>query len=170
MRLLIKIFLLLVTIAAHGQTERISKILDEIGSKEDLSGVVLVGQGGQIIYQEAFGVANQSFSIPNNLDTKFLIGSLTKQFTAILVMQQVEAGQIDLDAPLTKYLPNFRKETGDKITIRQLLTHTHGIPNAEQMDRYKPMTKEEFIKKYCEANLEFSPGTQFKYSDIVGYY
>jgi CubicO group peptidase (beta-lactamase class C family) len=170
MRLLTKIFLLLATITAYGQTERISKILDEVDSKEHLSGVVLVGQGGQIIYQKAYGTANQSFGIPNNLDTKFLLGSLTKQFTAMLVMQQVETGQINLDAQLTKYLPEFRKETGDKITIRHLLTHTHGIPNADQTDRYKPMTKEEFIKKYCETNLEFSPGSQFKYSDIVGYY
>lgn len=170
MRLLIKIFLLLATITANGQTERISKILDEIDSKDYLSGVVLVGQGGQVIYQKAYGTANQSFSIANNLDTKFLLGSLTKQFTAVLVMQQVETGQLNLDAPLTKYLSDFRKETGNKITIRHLLTHTHGIPNADQTDRYKPMTKEEFIKKYCETNLEFSPGTQFKYSDIVGYY
>jgi CubicO group peptidase (beta-lactamase class C family) len=85
-------------------------------------------------------------------------------------MQLVETGHLDLDAPLTKYLPDFRKETGDKISIRHLLTHTHGIPNADQTDRYKPMTKSEFIKKYCEINLEFSPGIQFKYSDIVGYY
>jgi CubicO group peptidase (beta-lactamase class C family) len=170
MRLLIKIFFLLATVTANGQVERISKILDEIDSKEHLSGVVLVGQGGQIIYQKAYGTANQSFSIANNLDTKFLLGSLTKQFTAMLVMQQVETGQLNLDAQLTKYLPDFRKETGDKITIRHLLTHTHGIPNTDQTDRYKPMTKDEFIKKYCETNLEFSPGTQFKYSDIVGYY
>ena len=170
MRLLIKIFFLLATIAANGQSERISNILDEVDSKEHLSGVVLVGQGGQIIFQKAYGTANQSFSIANNFDTKFLLGSLTKQFTAMLVMQQVETGQLNLDAPLTKYLSDFRKETGDKITIRHLLTHTHGIPNADQTDRYKPMTKGEFIKKYCETNLEFSPGTQFRYSDIVGYY
>jgi CubicO group peptidase (beta-lactamase class C family) len=85
-------------------------------------------------------------------------------------MQQVETGKLNLDAQLTKYLPDFRKETGEKITIRHLLTHTHGIPNADQTDRYKPMTKEEFVKRYCETDLEFSPGTQFKYSDIVGYY
>ena len=170
MRLLIKIFFFLATITANGQVERISKILDEIDSKEHLSGVILVGQGGQIIYQKAYGTANQSFSIANNLDTKFLLGSLTKQFTATLVMQQVETGKLNLDAKLTKYLPDFRKETGDKITIRHLLTHTHGIPNADQTDRYKPMTKEEFVKRYCETDLEFSPGTQFKYSDIVGYY
>ncbi len=170
MRLLIKIFFLLATITANGQVERISKILDEIDSKEHLSGVVLVGQGGQIIYQKAYGTANQSFSIANNLDTKFLLGSLTKQFTAMLVMQQVETGKLNLDAQLTKYLPDFRKETGEKITIRHLLTHTHGIPNADQTDRYKPMKKGEFVKRYCETDLEFSPGTQFKYSDIVGYY
>lgn len=170
MRLLIKIIFLLTTITANGQGERISKILADTDSKEHLSGVVLVGQGGQIRYQKAFGIANQSFGIPNNLDTKFLLGSLTKQFTAMLIMQLVEAGQLNLDTPITKYLSDFRKETGDKVTIRHLLTHTHGIPNADQTDRYKPMTKEEFVKKYCETNLEFSPGTQFKYSDIVGYY
>ena len=170
MRLPIKIFFLLATITASGQSERISKILHEIDSKENLSGVVLVGQAGQIIYQKAYGTANQSFGIANNFDTKFLLGSLTKQFTAMLVMQQVETGQLNLDVPITTYLSDFRKETGGKISIRHLLTHTHGIPNAEQADRYKPMTKEEFVKKYCETNLEFSPGTQFKYSDIVGYY
>jgi len=170
MRLIAKIFFLFATITANGQSERISKILDEIHSKEHLSGVVLIGQGGQIIFQKAYGTANQSFNIANNFDTKFLLGSLTKQFTAMLVMQHVETGQLDLDSPLTKYLPDFRRETGDKVTIRHLLTHTHGIPNADQTDRYKPMTTGEFIKKYCEANLEFVPGTQFKYSDIVGYY
>jgi len=170
MRLLIKILLLLTTITANGQSERISTILDEIDSKEHLSGVVLVGQDGQIIFQKAYGTANQSFGIKNNFDTKFLIGSLTKQFTAMLVMQHVETGQLNLDLPITTYLSDFRKETGDKVTIRHLLTHTHGIPNAEQTNRYKPMTKEEFVKRHCETNLEFTPGTQFKYSDIVGYY
>jgi CubicO group peptidase (beta-lactamase class C family) len=85
-------------------------------------------------------------------------------------MQQVEIGNLKLDAPITDYLPDFRKDTGEKITIRHLLTHTHGIPNADESERYKPMTKEDFVKKYCEANLEFPPGTQFRYSDVAGYY
>lgn len=170
MRLLISIFFLLSSISTYGQVEKISEILDEIDSKEHLSGVVLVGQDGQVVFQKAYGIANQSFGIENNLDTKFLLGSLTKQFTAILVMQLVENEQLSLDVPITTYLPNFRKETGDKITIRHLLTHTHGIPNPDLTDRYKPMTKEEFIQKYGEENLEFEPGTQFEYSNIVGYY
>ncbi len=170
MRLLLSIFFLFASISTYGQVEKIPDILDEIDSKEHLSGAVLVGQDGQVIFQKAYGIANRSFGIENNLDTKFLIGSLTKQFTAVLVMQLVENGQLILDEPITKYLPNFRTETGDKITIRHLLTHTHGIPNADLTERYKPMTKEEFVKEYGEENLEFEPGAQFEYSGIVGYY
>ncbi|WMN12001.1 serine hydrolase domain-containing protein [Marivirga salinae] len=170
MRILISILFFLVSISTYGQTDKISGILDEIDAKEHLNGVVLVGQDGQVIFQNAYGIANRSFGIENNLDTKFLIGSLTKQFTAVLVMQLVENGQLSLDEPITKYLPNFKKETGDKITIRHLLTHTHGIPNADLTDRYKPMTKEDFVKKYGEKNLEFESGAQFEYSGIVGYY
>lgn len=170
MRLLINISLLLLTISTYGQVGKISTIMEEIDSKEHLSGVVLVGQDGEVVFQKAYGKANQSFDIPNNIDTKYLLGSLTKQFTAILVMQLVEARQLSLDVPITTYLPAFRNDIGDKITIRHLLTHTHGIPNADLTNRYKPMRKEEFVTKYCETDLEFQPGTQFKYSDIVGYY
>lgn len=170
MRLLLTIFLLLITISSYGQHEKISAILEEINSKEHLSGVVLVGQGEEIIFQKAYGTANQSFGVPNNLNTKFLVGSLTKQFTAVLVMQLVEADQLKLDEPISTYLPDFRNDLGDKITIRHLLTHTHGIPNADLSSRYKPMSKEEFVSEYCETDLEFQPGSQFEYSNIVGYY
>ena len=170
MRLLIKLSFIVVSIAASGQTDYLKKVAQGIDSQEHLSGALLVGQNGKIIYQEAFGQANYTFGSPNSVDSKFLIGSLTKQFTAMLVMQQVEIGNLNLDDKVTKYLQDFRKETGDRITLRHLLTHTHGIQNANQSERYKPMTKSEFIKKYCETDLEFEPGTQFKYSDIVGYY
>lgn len=170
MRLLLTISLLLITISTYGQVEKISTILDQIDSKEHLSGVVLVGQGEEVIFQKAYGTAIQSFDIPNNFDTKFLVGSLTKQFTAVLVMQLVESGQLNLDEPISTYLPDFSKETGDKVTIRHLLTHTHGIPNADLSSRYKPMSKEEFVREYCETDLEFQSGSQFEYSNIVGYY
>ncbi|WP_296622200.1 serine hydrolase [Marivirga sp.] len=170
MKFILTILFFLSSISTYCQVEKISEIFDEIDSKENLSGVVLVGQDGQVIFQKAYGIANQSFGIENNLDTKFLIGSLTKQFTAMLVMQLAETGQLSLDVPITTYLPNFRNETGDKITIRHLLTHTHGIPNPNLTDRYKPMTKEEFIQNYAEANLDFEPGAQFEYSGVVGYY
>ncbi|MGM0580714.1 MAG: serine hydrolase domain-containing protein [Bacteroidota bacterium] len=170
MRFLLTIFLLLITNSLYRQVEKISIILEEIDSKEHLSGVVLVGRGEEVIFQKAYGSANQSFDIPNNIDTKFLVGSLTKQFTAVLVMQLVEADQLNLDESISTYLPDFRNDLGDKITIRHLLTHTHGIPNADLTNRYKSMSKEEFVSEYCETDFEFQPGSQFEYSNIVGYY
>ncbi|SMG22023.1 CubicO group peptidase, beta-lactamase class C family [Marivirga sericea] len=170
MKLFLNLLFLFVVVSANGQSIEISKILEEIDAQENLSGVVLVAQEGQIIYENTYGFANQTTNTPNNIDTKFFIGSLTKQFTALLVMQQLEAGKLALDAPIINYLPNYREDTGEKITIRHLLTHTHGIPNASDSANFSALTKEEFEKRYCQANLEFAPGTQFKYSNIIGYY
>ena len=67
--------------------------------------------------------------MPNKPDTKFRIASVTKQFVAMQIMQLVEEGKIDLDGKLTHYLPEYRDDTGEKITIHHLLTHTSGIPS-----------------------------------------
>jgi CubicO group peptidase (beta-lactamase class C family) len=66
---------------------------------------------------------------PNAPDVKFRLGSITKQFTSMLVMQQVARGAIKLDGHLADYLPYYRKDTGSKVTVHQLLTHTSGIPS-----------------------------------------
>lgn len=160
----------LIFLSVHAQDHKLAKIVEEIDSKNHLNGTLLVAQNGKILFEKAFGVANRSFDVANKIGTKFLIGSLTKQFTAVLIMQQVEAGKINPDAKISFYLPDFRKETGNKISIRNLLTHTHGIPNASDAERYKPMTKEEYIKNFCEKDLEFEPGTKFNYSNIAGYF
>ena len=75
-----------------------------------------------------------------------------------------------MDENIIAYLPEFRSDIGTKITIRNLLTHTHGIPNSELKSRYKPISTSEFIDEYCEKDLEFEPGAEFKYSNIVGYF
>ena len=96
---------------------------------EDFSGSALVARDGRILYQHAFGYANLEWKIPNDLQTKFEIGSMTKQFTALLVLQFVNEGRIKLDGHVSDYLPYFRKDTGNRVTVRQLLSHTSGIPN-----------------------------------------
>lgn len=72
-------------------------------------------------------MANMEWNIPNQPDTKFRIASVTKQFTAALVLQLVEEGKIKLDGKITDYLTDYRKDTGGKVTIHQLLNHTSGI-------------------------------------------
>ena len=95
----------------------------------EFNGSVLVARQGQILYQRGFGLANMEWNIPNEVNTKFEIASMTKQFTALLILQFVNEGKIKLDGHLSEYLPYYRKDTGNRVTIAELLSHTSGIPN-----------------------------------------
>lgn len=116
-------------------------------------------------------MANMEWSIPNQPDTKFRIGSVTKQFTATLILQLVEEGKIKLDGKITDYLPDYRKNTGDKVTIHQLLNHTSGIPsytgNPEFFPKYSrdAYAVPDFVKKFASGDLEFEPGSKFSYNN-----
>ena len=138
------------------------------------NGAVLVSDRGKI-YEKGFGMANREWDISNGPDTKFRLGSITKQFTATLILQLVEQGKIKLDGHITDYLPDYRKDTGDKVTIHNLLTHTSGIPSYTERPDYatdisrNTFTAADFVKKYASGDLEFEPGTKFSY-DNGGYY
>src|ERR1700690_2914883 len=128
--------LLIASILSSGQSQsansaalRIQQIMKTRSDAGDFSGTVLVAREGRILYDGAFGLANKEWDIPNDLRTKFEIGSMTKQFTALLVLQFVNEGKIRLDGHLSDYLPYYRQETGRRVTISQLLSHTSGVPN-----------------------------------------
>jgi len=155
---------------------RIDQIMQTRAKAADFSGSVLVAREGRALYQHAFGYANLEWKIPNDLQTKFEIGSMTKQFTALLVLELVNQGRIKLDGRLADYLPYYRKDTGTRITIEQLLDHTSGIPNflsapgfLEGPASRMPYGVRDFAEKYCSGNLEFEPGTKFNYSNS-GYF
>jgi CubicO group peptidase (beta-lactamase class C family) len=111
------------------------------------------------------------WDIPNEIDTKYRIYSMSKQFTALLVMQLVEAGKLDVQKPISDYLPYYRKDVGKQVTVHHLLTHTHGI--AEQYERLPSFLitepTEELVEKYFSNELDFQPGTNFRYSGLLGY-
>ena len=115
------------------------------------------------------------WSIPNTPGTKFRLGSITKQFTATLILQLVEQGKIKLDGKLSDYLPDYRKDTGAKVTIHNLLSHTSGVPSYTSLPGFfsnvsrNPFAVDDFIKKYASGDLEFEPGTKFVYSNS-GYF
>ncbi len=138
----------------------------------DFSGTVLVAREGRILYQNAFGYANLEWKIPNDLQTKFEIGSMTKQFTALLVLQFVNESKVDLNGHVSDYLPYYRKDTGSRISIKQLLDHTSGVPNfisapgfLDGPDSRVKYSVRDFVEKHCSGNLEFEPGTKFAYSN-----
>lgn len=139
------------------------------------NGAILVAENGEVIYKKGFGLANMEWNIPNEPDTKFRLGSITKQFTAALILQLAEEGKIRLDAKVSDYLPDYRKDTGGKITIHNLLSHTSGVPNYTAAPGFfqnvsrNPFAVDDFVKKYASGDLEFEPGTKFNYSNS-GYF
>jgi len=138
--------------------------------------VVLITKKGNIIYKKAFGVSNLELNIPMEPDMIFRIGSITKQFTAIAVLQLVEQGKISLQDSIQKYVPDYPHKRYT-ITIENLLTQTSGIKDymaisnpADERTNYTPKQGVDYFKN---EPLEFKPGSQFKYSNsnyyLLGY-
>lgn len=150
-------------------------MLQQYHDSGQFDGAVLVAENGKVIYKNGFGYANMDWEIPNKPDTKFRIGSITKQFVAMLIMQLVEDGKIKLDGKIIDYIPEYRNETGNKITIFHLLTHTSGIPSYTSIPGFwsdstrNPYEIENMIRNFHSGDLEFEPGSSYSYNN-TGYF
>jgi len=148
--------------------------IDELVSRYEhcgyLNGAVLVAQHGKILYEKGVGLANMESRTPNTPQTKFDIASISKQFTAMLVLQQAAQGTLRLDGTVSQYLPWYRKDTGTRMTVEQLLHHTSGLPpdyndpeysiSAAASRQYEPTV---FAQKLCQPDLVAVPGTKWAY-------
>jgi D-alanyl-D-alanine carboxypeptidase len=103
-------------------------LIEPIVKAGQFSGSVLVAKDGVPVFRQSSGLANREWDVPNTPDTKFRIGSNTKQFTATAVLQLAEAGKLAIDDPVSKYYADAPPAWKD-ITIKHLLTHTSGIPS-----------------------------------------
>jgi CubicO group peptidase (beta-lactamase class C family) len=161
--------------SAQDKVSKIDELVKTYFDYRQFTGSVLVAEGGKVIYKKGFGSANREWNIPNTPDTKFRLGSITKQFTSMLILQLVAQGKIDLEGKLSDYLPYYRKDTGNQVTIHQLLTHSSGIPSYTSIPNFfedisrDPYPVEDFVKKYCSGDLEFEPGSRFLYNNS-GYF
>lgn len=173
------ILLFALNIFAQDKAKQIEDLLSKYNEYGQFNGSALVAENGKVILKKGFGSANIEWNIPNQSDTKFRLGSISKQFTAFLIVKLAEEGKIKLDVPITTYLPDYPKANGDKITIHHLLTHTSGIPNYTSFPNFfkdksrNPYTPEEFVKTFSSLPLEFTPGEKFNYSNsgyfLLGY-
>lgn len=169
--------LLLFASSSFGAThaEQIDALLRAYNEKKQFNGSALVAENGNVILKKGYGFANMEWQVPNTPDTKFRLGSITKEFTSMVIMQLVNEGKIALDERITTYLPDYRKDTGSKVTVRNLLTHTSGIPSYTSLPGFfqnqsrDPYKADDFVKKFTSGDLEFTPGSKFSY-DNSGYF
>ena len=171
------ITLLLSSNISFGQTktEQLDQLLNQYLEYGQFNGSVLVADQGKVIYKKGFGMANMEWDIPNTSTTKHRLGSVTKQFTAMLILQLVADGKLDLQKPITTYLPDYPEKSGAIITTHHLLTHTSGIPNYTSFPGFfaeesrNPYTPSEFLDQFQDMDLDFTPGDHFSYSNS-GYF
>lgn len=150
-------------------SQKIDNHLQQYVKNEDFRGVVLVAKEGQTIFQAAYGYANDDDKVLNTIDKKFLIGSLTKSFTAVTILQLMEEGKLNLHAPLATYIPSLNKNLSKDLTLHRLLKHQSGLPtHLERITDFeeKDISSAEILAIINTANLSFMPGTQYQYSNL----
>jgi CubicO group peptidase (beta-lactamase class C family) len=161
--------------ASQAKARKIDELMTLYNSLGQFNGAVLVAEKGEVIFKKGYGLANIEWDIPNAADTRFRLGSITKQFTSMLIMQLVEQGKLKLDGKITEYLPDYRKDTGDRVTVHHLLTHTSGIPSYTDQPGFFPNVSRnpykvgEFVTKHASGDLRFEPGSKFAYNNS-GYF
>lgn len=158
-------------------TAEFDKMLSEKFKPGETGCAALVAKNGQIIYQKAFGMANLELNVPMQPDMVFRIGSITKQFTAVAILQLMEQGKLSLQDDITKFIPDYTTQAYT-ITIEHLLTHTSGIKSytgiPEIMKNIRmDMKPEELIAQFKNQPMEFAPGTKWNYNNsgffLLGY-
>ncbi len=154
------------------KANKLDELIKTYAEYGKFNGTVLVAEHGEVIYKNGFGLANMEWNIPNETNTKFKLASVSKQFTAMLIMQLVAENVLDLHQPISAYLPDYPKDKSNKITLHHLLTHSSGIPN-EDVEDNKRHTPDDLLDVFKHLDLEFTPGDRFNYSNsgyvLLGY-
>src|SRR6476661_8817082 len=146
--------------------DRMDAYVRRYANGDFFSGVVRVTKGDRIIYENAFGYADRALQVPNSLQTRFQIASLSKPMTAAAVLLLAEEGKLGLEDKLSKFVPDF--PNGDKITIEELLTHYSGLGDASAQPDYNewsrfPQTAAALVERAKKVPRQSEPGTSYFY-------
>ncbi|MDQ2716591.1 MAG: beta-lactamase family protein [Chloroflexota bacterium] len=145
-------------------TSQVDSLFTNKVSGHQFSGSVLIAQNGQVLFSKGYSMANWDNNTPNTPQTRFHIGSLTKQFTASAIMILQERGKLHVHDPLCNYLP-YCPAAWRPLTIHHLLTHTSGIPQLDN-SRVSIASPTAFIASYNGVPLAFTPGSQYSYCSV----
>jgi CubicO group peptidase (beta-lactamase class C family) len=164
------VVLLATAIAGFPQAaDRMNEAVKMQMAGDRFTGAVLVARHGEILLDQAYGLANREWQIPNMPSTRFRIGSITKQFTAAAILLLEEQGRLRIDDALVNFLPDV-PAAWRPITLRQLLSHTSGIPSFTSLPdlavlRRSPLELEKGLARLYDLPLEFEPGEKYSYSN-----
>jgi len=173
--LLTGILLLSLNLSVHAQAP--DDFIASYAKAHQFNGTILIQKQGRVDYVHSFGMANLAFNTPNERQTRYKIASITKLFTSVLIMQLYEQGRIDLDKPFIQYLPDYKGKGGAQVTVHQLLNHTSGLPNFDQVtdasdaihnglpNYQRPYTSQQLLDKFCSGDLVHAPGKVFDYNN-----
>src|SRR5262245_33638673 len=152
---------------------KIEDYMQALVRASNFSGTMLLARNGVPLVSKGYGLANAEWQIPNAPDTKFRLGSITKQFTSMLIMRLQEQGKLKVQDPICTYISPC-PDAWKPVTIHHLLTHTSGIPSYTDSPDYLktmmvPKTLDDMVAGFRNLPLEFEPGSRFKY-DNSGYF
>ena len=172
------LFALLLAVLNNALAQKFDQLMAAEFNSDGLGGVLLVAKGDKIIYQKAIGKGNMELNIPLSTDNVFRIGSITKQFTAVAILQLMEKGLLQLDDDITKFIPDY-PVNGYHISVANLLSHTSGIKDMGDIQNLSPDLRRrknspaDLVSLLRDQPFEFPPGTAFKYSNsnyiLLGY-
>lgn len=154
----------------------VEAMLSEVAKPDEPGVAVLVSKGGKVVFSKGYGLANTTDNIPVTPETKFRIGSVTKQFTAAAILKLQEDGKLSVNDKLTKFIPDYPR--GDEVTLHHLLTHTSGITSyTSKPDFFENVTKSvepaDLIASFKQDKFDFDPGEKWSYSNsgyfLLGY-
>ena len=166
-----KIWLIFIALAAAAQSpvQQAMEYMAATANDGAFMGTVLVAKDGKPVFSNGYGFANAEHGVLNSVDTKFRLGSITKQFTAVAVLQLEEQGKLKVSDPMCKYVEKC-PEAWKPITLHHLLTHTSGLFNFTNDPEYPktamlPSPPAKSLEKIRDKPLRFDPGTKFEYSN-----
>jgi CubicO group peptidase (beta-lactamase class C family) len=147
---------------------KIDSLFDSLAINNEYMGTISIFKKNQEIYSRSTGFADIKNDVLSNNKTRYRIGSISKTFTAVLIMQLVEENKLNLNDKLSEYFPEIK--LSNHITIEQLLTHRSGIYNFTDIKDYKswmekPISKKELISKINNNKRRFKPNKKFEYSN-----
>lgn len=155
--------------APGSASEDLAATCDALAARHELSGVVLVARGDEVLVERAYGLADVEAEEPVHAGTRFLVASLTKPIVAFATLRLVEAGVLGLEDPVLEHVADLAGSPAGGATVYQLLTHTSGLPHYEAWpgfldDVRRERSESELLALLAETELRSAPGSELHYS------